>query len=51
MIGAEARIAEGYHALKAGDLDRAERILLGIPHPRAKDLLALIAQKRGQSRD
>ena len=51
MIGAEAKIAEGYHAFKAGDLDLAERILSDIPHPRAKELLILIAQKRAQSSD
>lgn len=44
MIGAEAKIAEGYHAFKSGDLERAERLLTGLPHPRAEALLALIAK-------
>lgn len=49
MIGAEARIAEGYHAFKAGDLDRVEQLLSGIPHPRAEALLAMIAQQRASA--
>ena len=39
MIGAEAQIAEGYHALKRGAVEEAIRILKPIPHPRAKALL------------
>ena len=44
MIGAEAKIAEAYHAIKANRLDEAERILRPIPHPRAQALLDQIAQ-------
>lgn len=51
MIGAEARIAEGYHAFKSGDLDRAERLLSDIPHPRAEALLAMIAQQRASAQN
>lgn len=39
MIGAEAQIAEGYHALKRGAVEEAIRILKPIRHPRAKALL------------
>ena len=50
MIGAEAKIAEAYHAIKANQLDDAERILQPIPHPRAKELLAKIAQLRAAAK-
>lgn len=46
MIGAEAKIAEGYHAMKAGNLERAYELLRDVPHPRAKELLAEINAKR-----
>jgi predicted negative regulator of RcsB-dependent stress response len=46
MIGAEAKIAEAYHAIKANRLDHAERILKPIPHPRAEALLEEIAKLR-----
>ena len=39
MISAEAKIAEGYHALKRGAVEEAIRILKPIPHPRALALL------------
>lgn len=39
MIGAEAKIAEGYHALKRGDAESAIAILEPIAHPRAQALL------------
>ncbi|MEM9571523.1 MAG: hypothetical protein AAF996_08655 [Pseudomonadota bacterium] len=50
MIGAEAKIAEAYHAIKANQLDEAERILLRISHPRAKQLLSEIAQLRDKAK-
>lgn len=43
MIGAEAKIAEAYHALKSGKVDRAIELLEDIAHPRAR---ALIEQAR-----
>jgi len=49
MIAAEAKIAEGYHAMKAGNLERAYEILRDVPHPRAKELLAEIIAKRDAS--
>ena len=49
MIGAEAKIAEAYHAIKANRLDEAERLLRPIPHPRAKALLDQIAQLRANA--
>lgn len=53
MIGAEAIIAEAYHALKAGDLDRTIALLDGLPHPRAKTLLqqAQTLKARSKERD
>lgn len=50
MIGAEAKIAEAYHAIKAKRLDYAERILQPIQHPRAKALLIEIARLRAAVR-
>jgi hypothetical protein len=52
MIGAEAKIAEGYHAYKSGDLKKALEILRPIAHKRARDLVEQIhAQRRAAEAD
>jgi len=47
LIGAEAKIAEGYHALKNGDLDLAEQVLKDVAHPRAAELLRQVRTRMG----
>ncbi len=49
MIGAEAKIARGYAAMKRGELEKAKHILAGIAHPRAKELLEFIEQERSKT--
>jgi len=45
LIGAEAKIAKAYHAIKLGDYQKAIELLSGIQHARAQELLAIAKTK------
>ncbi|MEL7041662.1 MAG: tetratricopeptide repeat protein [Pseudomonadota bacterium] len=48
MIGAEAKISNGYAAYQSGDLATARKLLEPVPHPQAWHLLGLVERKAGR---